>query len=63
MDESADEQFAHWVEAVAATYPVQWAAHMDAMKAAVWDEGFADGKRQDFEGDDGPRFVNPYRRP
>ena len=20
-----------------------------------------DGKRQDFEGDDGPRFVNPYR--
>ena len=31
------------------------------MLAEVWDEGFEDGKRQDAEGDDGPRFVNPYR--
>lgn len=29
----------------------------------AWGEGFFDGKRQDNEGDDGPRFVNPYRRP
>lgn len=30
-------------------------------KAAAWDEGFADGLRQDGEGADGPRYVNPYR--
>lgn len=30
-------------------------------KAAAWDEGFFDGRRQDAEGDDGPRFVNPYK--
>lgn len=30
-------------------------------KADAWDEGFFDGRRQDAEGDDGPRFVNPYR--
>ncbi|SEC89949.1 hypothetical protein [Arthrobacter woluwensis] len=30
--------------------------------ADAWDEGFADGKRHDFEGDDGPLFTNPYRR-
>lgn len=29
-------------------------------KEAAWLEGFGDGKRQDAEGDDGPRFVNPY---
>lgn len=29
--------------------------------AEVWDEGFADGRRQDAEGDDGPKFFNPYR--
>lgn len=29
--------------------------------ADAWDEGFADGKWYAFEGDDGPRFVNPYR--
>lgn len=28
--------------------------------AEAWDEGFADGKRYAFEGDDGPRFINPY---
>ena len=28
----------------------------------IWDEGFFDGRRQDAEGDDGPRFVNPYRK-
>ena len=30
-------------------------------KAEAWDEGFQDGRRQDAEGDDGPRFTNPYR--
>ena len=30
-------------------------------KAEAWDEGFRDGRRQDGEGDDGPKFVNPYR--
>jgi hypothetical protein len=29
--------------------------------AEAWDMGFQDGKRQDAEGDDGPRFTNPYR--
>lgn len=32
-----------------------------AARAEAWDEGFRDGKRQDSEGDDGPRFTNPYR--
>ena len=31
------------------------------IKAEAWDEGFADGHRQDAEGEDGPRFENPYR--
>jgi hypothetical protein len=30
------------------------------LMAEAWDEGFADGMRQDAEGDDGPRFTNPY---
>lgn len=30
-------------------------------KAAAWDEGFWDGQRQTGEGDDGPRYTNPYR--
>lgn len=30
-------------------------------KAEAWDDGFGDGSRQDAEGDDGPRFSNPYR--
>lgn len=29
--------------------------------AEAWDEGFCDGERQGAEGDDGPKFVNPYR--
>lgn len=29
--------------------------------SAAWDEGFQDGLRQDSEGEDGPRFTNPYR--
>lgn len=29
--------------------------------AQAWDEGYFDGRRQDNEGDDGPRFINPYR--
>lgn len=31
-------------------------------KAEAWDEGFRDGRRQEGEGDDGPRYVNPYRQ-
>lgn len=31
--------------------------------ADAWDEGFRDGERQSGEGDDGPKFVNPYRQP
>lgn len=45
------------------------ASHQAAMLAPVitssnakaWHEGFNDGKRQDAEGEDGPRFTNPYR--
>lgn len=29
-------------------------------QASAWSEGFHDGLRQDAEGDDGPRFANPY---
>lgn len=32
-----------------------------AAKAEGWSEGFQDGQRQDAEGEDGPRFTNPYR--
>lgn len=31
--------------------------------AKAWDEGFVDGERQGGEGDDGPKFTNPYRQP
>ena len=33
----------------------------DELRAQAWEEGFQDGHRQDAEGDDGPRFTNPYR--
>lgn len=39
------------------------AAHYEGIRQAqeaAWWEGFDDGKRQGAEGDDGPRFVNPY---
>lgn len=26
----------------------------------AWAEGFQDGRRYDGEGDDGPRYINPY---
>jgi len=29
--------------------------------AEAWEQGFADGRRCDAEGEDGPRFTNPYR--
>lgn len=32
-----------------------------AMLANAWDEGFADGQRQVAEGEDGPKFVNPWK--
>lgn len=31
------------------------------VRAETWDEGYHDGQRQGGEGDDGPRYVNPYR--
>ena len=31
-----------------------------SIQAEAWAEGFADGHRQDAEGEDGPRFENPY---
>jgi hypothetical protein len=37
------------------------AKYVTQVKAEAWDEGFQDGERQSGEGDDGPRFVNPYR--
>lgn len=36
-------------------------AEVKKAKDQAWDEGFFDGRRQDAEGDDGPRFVNPYK--
>lgn len=35
----------------------RWLAQV---KADAWREGYIDGRRQDAEGDDGPRFTNPY---
>lgn len=37
------------------------AAQFREAMAVAWEQGFEDGKRQDAEGADGPRFVNPYR--
>ncbi|MFE1082464.1 hypothetical protein [Brevibacterium sediminis] len=37
-------------------------AAINPLRAEAWDEGFRDGRRQDSEGDDGPKFVNPYRQ-
>lgn len=34
---------------------------MRAVKAEAWSEGFRDGLRQHAEGEDGPKFTNPYR--
>lgn len=31
------------------------------VRAEAWGEGYHDGQRQGGEGDDGPRYVNPYR--
>lgn len=39
-------------------------AFCDAVRTAraeAWDEGFQDRQRQGSEGDDGPRYMNPYR--
>lgn len=36
--------------------------YAEPLKHDAYAEGFADGRRQDAEGDDGPRFTNPYRR-
>ena len=33
----------------------------DDARAEAWDEGYQDGLRQGGEGEDGPRYVNPYR--
>lgn len=33
---------------------------MQNAMADAWDDGFFDGKRHSNEGDDGPRFINPY---
>lgn len=30
-------------------------------RASAYEEGYADGLRREAEGEDGPRFVNPYR--
>ena len=39
----------------------RWLAEHDREVAEkAWAEGFADGHRQDAEGEDGPRFENPY---
>lgn len=37
-----------------------WARLLNAQAKKAWEKGFAEGKRQDAEGDDGPRFTNPY---
>lgn len=47
----------HLTEALAAAL----APVVTSSNASAWHEGFNDGKRQDAEGDDGPRFTNPYR--
>lgn len=38
-----------------------WDEQEAADRAEAWDEGYQDGLRQGGEGEDGPRYVNPYR--
>ena len=35
-------------------------AFLARVRRDAWDEGFQDGRRYDGEGDDGPRYINPY---
>ena len=35
-------------------------AFLGRVRRDAWDEGFQDGRRYDGEGDDGPRYTNPY---
>lgn len=35
---------------------------LESVAKVAWEGGFQDGQRQDAEGDDGPRFVNPHTR-
>lgn len=44
-----------------AGYKAEYERAMQQARAEAWDEGFADGMRQDAEGEDGPKFTNPYR--
>ncbi|KAB2809243.1 hypothetical protein F9L07_19575 [Pimelobacter simplex] len=53
----------HARSALGAVLGSSWLADHDRQIAAVaWDDGYQDGRRQDAEGDDGPRFVNPYSK-
>ncbi|EMQ98362.1 hypothetical protein [Paeniglutamicibacter gangotriensis] len=45
---------------LAREYATMLAPVITSSNAKAWHEGFNDGKRQDAEGDDGPRFTNPY---
>lgn len=42
-------------------FRIWYAAEKRKWKAEAWDEGFQDGSRMWYEGDDGPTFLNPYR--
>lgn len=58
---STNEQYAPEEAGLPVTLTV--ADHYEGIRQAqeaAWAEGFADGTRQDAEGDDGPRFTNPY---
>lgn len=37
------------------------AEYVKTAETNAWDNGFHDGRRQDAEEDDGPRFDNPHR--
>ena len=49
------------ISTTAAEFLAELDAYVEDVKADAWHEGYNDGRRQDAEGDDGPRFTNPYR--
>ncbi len=43
-----------------AVYNAEFDRFLARVRRDAWDEGFQDGRRYDGEGDDGPRYTNPY---
>lgn len=62
-----DDVRAVWVDRLGTDNPLfmdeaedEFDRFLRRVRRDAWDEGFQDGRRYDGEGDDGPRYTNPY---